>query len=127
MPREGRQHVMIAALCALAACSPRGGGGGGGATAGTPPSDSAFAALQARGGQAMGVNQWTSKHVFEDLPDGGRVVLDRDVPDDSAGVTTIRAHMRVVASAFSRGRFDTPGFVHGRDVPGTAVMAAKRD
>ena len=126
MRRKGR-HAVIAALCALAACSPRAGGGSGTAAAGTPASDGAFSALQARGEQAMGVDQWTSKHVFEDLPDGGRVVLDRDVADDSAGVATIRAHLRVIANAFSRGRFDTPGFVHGTSVPGTAVMAAKRD
>jgi hypothetical protein len=71
------------------------------------------------------VDQYTSAHVFEDLPDGGRVVLDREV-NDSAGVTTIRAHMRDIAAAFARGDFATPGFVHARDVPGTAVMAAKR-
>jgi hypothetical protein len=89
--------------------------------------DSAFGAVQERGRAAMGVDQYTSAHVFEDLPDGGRVVLDREV-DDSAGVATIRAHMRDIAAAFARGDFATPGFVHARAaVPGTAVMAAKRD
>jgi hypothetical protein len=73
----------------------------------------------------MGVDQYTSAHVFEDLPDGGRVVLDRAV-DDSAGVATIRAHMRDIAAAFARGDFAVPGFVHARDVPGTTVMSAKR-
>ena len=73
----------------------------------------------------MGVDQYTSAHVFEDTPDGGRVVLDRSV-DDSAGVATIRAHMRDIAAAFARGDFAIPGFVHARDVPGTAVMSAKR-
>lgn len=112
----------LATVVFLAACSRTGGGGAGAAS-----SDSTFAALQRRGAQAMGVDQWTSMHVFEDLPDGGRVVLERDVPDDSAGVATIRAHMREIAADFGRGNFDTPGFVHARDVPGTAVMAAKRD
>ena len=87
--------------------------------------DTSFAAVQARGKQAMGVDQYTSAHRFDDLADGGRVVLVRD-PADTAGARAIRAHLRDVAAAFARGDFATPGFVHGRDVPGTAVMAARR-
>ena len=59
-----------------------------------------FATMQARGEHVMGVNQFTSAHVFEDLSDGGRVVLDRDDPSDSAGIATVRAHMRDIAAAF---------------------------
>jgi hypothetical protein len=88
--------------------------------------DSAFAAVQERGKGVMGVDQYTSKHVFEDLPDGGRVVLDRDDAVDTAAVTTIRAHMRDIAAAFQRGDFAAPGLVHAQEVPGTRVMAAKR-
>jgi hypothetical protein len=73
----------------------------------------------------MGVDQYTSTHVFEPLPDGGRIVLQRDVPD-SVGTSQIRQHMRTVASAFAAGDFQLPGFVHAQTVPGTAVMAAKR-
>ena len=109
-------------LPAIAACAP-----GDAASHRAAAADSAYAAMQARGHAAMGVDQYTSAHVFEDLPDGGRVVLDRDRADDSAGVATIRAHMHDIAAAFARGDFATPGFVHARDVPGTAVMAARRD
>src|SRR5829696_8368011 len=56
--------------------------------------DSSYAGVQKRGQAVMGVDQLTSKHVFEDLPDGGRVVLDRDDASDSAAVRTIRAHVR---------------------------------
>ena len=80
---------------------------------------------QARGHAAMGVDQYTSSHRFESLPDGGRISLQRD-PGDSAGVAQIRSHMRGIAAAFGRGDFALPGFVHDRDVPGTAVMAARR-
>jgi hypothetical protein len=84
--------------------------------------DSAFAALQQRGETAMGVNQYTSQHVFEALPDGGRIVLQRK-ESDSAGEATIRAHMREISTAFRSGDFALPGFVHATgDVPGTAVM-----
>lgn len=90
--------------------------------------DTGFAAMQARGAdrRGMGVDQSTSVHQFDALPDGGRIELQRAV-DDSAGVAQIRAHLREIAAAFKRGDFSIPGFVHQQQVPGTAVMAAKRD
>jgi len=85
-------------------------------------SDSSFAALQERGETAMGVNQYTSQHVFQPLPAGGRIVLQRK-ESDSVGEAAIRAHMRAIANAFGKGDFALPGFVHDTsDVPGTAVM-----
>jgi hypothetical protein len=74
----------------------------------------------------MGVDQYTSTHIFEPLPDGGRIVLRRDVAD-SAGVETIRAHMRLIATRFAGGDFTIPGMVHAQQVPGTDVMARLRD
>lgn len=88
--------------------------------------DSSFADVQRRGETVMGVDQYTSKHVFEDLPDGGRIVLDRDDATDTAAVRTIRAHMRTIATAFQRGDFALPGVVHAGEVPGTRTMAEKR-
>lgn len=87
--------------------------------------DSAFAAVQSRGAAAMGVDQYTSTHVFEPLADGGRIELERDVAD-SVGVAQIRLHMNAIAAAFANGDFRLPGFVHNREVPGTSVMIAKR-
>ena len=87
--------------------------------------DSAFAAVQARGGTVMGVDQYTSAHVFEPLPDGGRIVLQREV-DDPSGVATIRAHMTDIARRFASGDFSLPGFVHAQTVPGTAIMVERR-
>ena len=75
----------------------------------------------------MGVDQYTSKHVFEDLPDGGRIVLERDDAKDTAAVRTIRAHMRVIETSFQDGNFAAPGLVHAREVPGTRVMAARAE
>lgn len=85
-----------------------------------------FSAMQARGEHVMGVNQYTSAHVFEDLPDGGRVVLERADASDTAAITTIRAHMRDIAAAFRAGDFTKPFEVHAQVVPGTAVMTARR-
>lgn len=105
--------------CFLIACG-RTGTAAPGASA-----DSAFGALQERGATAMGVDQYTSSHVFESLPDGGRIVLQRDSVD-SAGTGTIRAHMRDIAQRFSAGDFSIPGMVHAQEVPGTSAMAARR-
>lgn len=88
--------------------------------------DKEFAAMQQRGHMVMGVDQYTSAHVFEDLPDGGRVVLDRDSAADSSGVATIRVHMRDIATAFRAGDFTKPFQVHAQVVPGTAVMRERR-
>jgi len=87
--------------------------------------DTAFAALQERGKQAMGVDQYTSTHHFDALPEGGRIELQRDV-EDSAGIAQIRAHIREIAHAFKSGDFSTPAMVHLREVPGTRVMAERR-
>jgi hypothetical protein len=87
--------------------------------------DSAFAALQERGAEVMGVDQYTSAHVFEALPDGGRIVLQREM-HDSTGVAVIRAHMADIARRFAAGDFTLPGVVHAMEVPGTAVMAGRR-
>jgi hypothetical protein len=74
----------------------------------------------------MGVDQYTSIHHFVSTPDGGVVTLQRDT-DDTTGIQQIRHHMAEIAAGFRRGEFAVPGFVHDRPVPGTAIMAARRD
>ena len=102
-----------------------GGAGGEAARRRAAAADPAYAGVQARGEVAMGVNQYTSSHVFEPLPDGGRIELQRDTMD-SAGTAAIRAHMADIAVRFAAGDFSLPGFVHAHQVPGTDVMAARR-
>ena len=89
-------------------------------------SDTAFAALQERGRTAMGVDQYASKHRFDDLPDGGRIELRQTTPD-SAGTTAIRKHLAGITRAFAKGDFTIPGVVHAGPVPGTRVMAQKQE
>lgn len=88
--------------------------------------DEGFDALQERGAVGMGVDQYSSEHVFERSPTGGRIALWRDA-EDSAGVETIRAHMRDIAARFSAGDFSIPAFVHDGAVPGADAMARHRD
>jgi hypothetical protein len=88
--------------------------------------DSAFRALQQRGKGTMGVDQDASRHRFEDLPDGGRIELQMREAD-SAGVAAIRAHLRETARQFTAGIFTAPDATHAMTVPGTTVMAAKKE
>lgn len=104
-------------MIALMAC------GRGGASAGQ--SDSAYAAMQRRGHAVMGVDQYASAHVFEDLEDGGRIVLEADNLSDTSAIVAIRHHMRDIAVAFRAGDFARPFRVHAQVVPGTDVMAAR--
>ena len=107
----GLLYAMICTL-ALSAC--------------TSKRDASFDALQQRGQVAMGVDQYTSTHKFDDLTDGGRIELQRDAKDPR-DIATIRAHLRDVMAAFQKGDFAVPGFVHAQEVPGTKVMAAKKN
>lgn len=85
-----------------------------------------FATMQTRGEHVMGVNQYSSAHVFEDLPDGGRIVLERADASDTADIARIRAHLRDIEAAFRAGDFTKPFEVHAQTVPGTAVMSDHR-
>jgi len=87
--------------------------------------DSAFRALQQRGQRTMGVDQYASRHRFEDLPDGGRIELQMKEAD-SAGVAAIRAHLQRIAADFTAGIFTAPDSTHAMVVPGTDVMARKK-
>ncbi len=114
----------MAVLFGLVSCRP--GGDPAAARRAAARDDPAYAGVQARGAVAMGVDQYTSSHVFEPLPDGGRINLERD-DDDPAGSDRIRGHMEQIARRFADGDFQLPGFVHARAVPGTDVMSARRD
>ncbi|HLV26066.1 MAG TPA: hypothetical protein VKZ41_07110 [Gemmatimonadales bacterium] len=88
-------------------------------------SEEAFAELQARGQVAMGVDQYASRHLFDALPDGGRIELQQEAGDAEA-VETIRKHLREIAVQFKSGDFRLPSFVHDHEVPGTKVMTEKQ-
>ena len=116
----------LLALCLLAGAALSGCRSSGAGSSRVAAGDTAFAAMQQRGQHVMGVDQYTSAHVFEDLPDGGRIVLDRDDGSDTAGIAAIRQHMRTIAADFRAGDFARPFAVHDQVVPGTAHMAALR-
>ncbi|MDQ3673330.1 MAG: hypothetical protein M3365_03010 [Gemmatimonadota bacterium] len=115
--RRLQAPLLVASIFVLSACGPADVSPGG---------DSAFAALQHRGEAAMGVDQFASAHVFEPLPDGGRIVLQMKAADRT-GESVIRGHMRDIAKAFARGDFAIPGRVHAiPQVPGAGAMSRLR-
>jgi hypothetical protein len=88
--------------------------------------DTSFSSLQERGRAVMGVDQYASRHRFDDLPNGGRIELQTS-PADTSSVSTIRRHLAGISKAFARGDFSDPMLVHAGEVPGTATMKAKRE
>ena len=135
--REGSvRHPVLLAMLLLPACArstPEASDSGASASAApdtvaamaaarAASNDTAFRGVQSRGAGVMGVDQYTSAHVFESLPDGGRIILERSHAGDTTGVRTIRAHMRDIAVQFRRGDFTAPFLVHAQTVPGTPEM-----
>jgi hypothetical protein len=87
--------------------------------------DSAFQALQQRGGVYMGVDQTKSAHRFDSLDDGGRIELV-STTGDAADVAAIRRHFQTIEGQFRKGDFTTPFAVHAEAVPGASVMSQRR-
>ncbi len=114
-----RRGLAVLALLSATACTRQ--------QATRTSSDSAFAEVQSRGAVVMGVDQAASRHIFEDLPDGGRIVFTMVDSTDTAGAATIRAHLRSVADSFAAGVFTDPALVHATEVPGTATMSRLKD
>lgn len=117
--RSHRPFLTLVFLAALTACQAQS------REAPHAHGDSGFAAMQSRGEKAMGANQYTSAHQFEDLENGGRIALEAAAGDTGA-IPRIRAHFREIARAFGAGDFTTPGFVHAGDAPGANTMSARR-
>src|SRR3954470_11198695 len=111
---NARLYVSVAVLASMSVTASRAQDAG----------DTTFKSMQSRGQMVMGVDQYTSTHRFEDLPDGGRIELQGDQPD-SAGVQVIREHLRVIAEALAKGDFAAPALVHAGQVPGARTMAER--
>ncbi|MGH7664259.1 MAG: hypothetical protein ACRENI_08215 [Gemmatimonadaceae bacterium] len=118
----GRIAIAMTLSIATAACSGRANENGQVASG-----DSSFAELQTRGASVMGVDQYASQHVFETLPDGGRIVLEMRADGDTAAVAEIRTHMRAIVTDFRNGDFAKPFQVHAENVPGTRTMADRSE
>lgn len=71
------------------------------------------------------VEQAAAGQVFETLPNGGIIELQR-APDDSAGMRMVRARLRALAQAFSQGDLTSPTYAHITSAPGARLMTERR-
>jgi hypothetical protein len=81
-----------------------------------------------RAAMVMGFDQQASTHHFRLYDDGGAIEVAANDPADSKNRDAIRSHLSHIAAMFSSGDFEAPMLVHdSTHVPGTAVMAERRD
>jgi hypothetical protein len=88
--------------------------------------DSAFKSMDQRHGMVVGEDPMALEHQFVSQPDGGDIILERQIHEDM-GINQIRAHLLLISRSFARGDFTLPGFVHEKPVPGTVMMAQLAD
>jgi hypothetical protein len=72
------------------------------------------------------VQQAGAGQVFETLPNGGIIELQR-APDDSTGMRTVRIRLRAMAQAFSQGDLTSPAYARVTSTPGAREMAERRN
>src|SRR3954470_4762542 len=70
-------------------------------------------ALKKRGTDAMGFDQDATTHHFRLSATGGSIEATVKNRDDAAVVTTVRDHLRSIASEFAQGNFGKPFATHG--------------
>jgi len=84
-------------------------------------------AMLERGDIGMGFNQMAIHHHFAATPTGGEIIIMSTNMSDTATIREIRSHVRDIQREFSEGNFTRPFYIHAEQVPGTDVMAAKKD
>src|SRR5689334_11566096 len=84
-------------------------------------------AVKDRGAHVMGFDQDATVHHFRLHPDGGSIDIAVKNAGDTANRDAIRGHLPHITQMFSDGNFEAPLLIHGTDVPGSAVMAARKN
>ncbi len=79
------------------------------------------------GDHVMGFSHDKTTHHFELHYDGGVIDVRADDASDTGNRDQIRSHFHHIAQMFTDGNFNAPMLVHGRDVPGTAMMTQVKD
>lgn len=80
-----------------------------------------------RGNMAMGFNQTMIHHHFMSTTTGGEIMIMSNNSSDIKTINAIRSHVKEIQYEFSKGNFTKPFYIHAQIVPGTDVMAAKKD
>lgn len=84
-------------------------------------------AMLARGDIAMGFDQNKIMHHFMATSTGGQIMIVALDSSDSETIRQIKTHVLDIQQEFSQGNFTKPFFIHAQEVPGTKVMAEKKD
>lgn len=119
-----RKLFVVGAVVIVAACDAKRTEVGVPEPATAAQSDTAFKAMDMRHGNVVGTDPMALEHQFVAQPDGGDIILERQIHEDM-GINQIRAHLLLISRSFARGDFSLPGFVHEKPVPGTVVMAQR--
>jgi hypothetical protein len=88
--------------------------------------DAGHHAMQQRGQQAMGFDQYRSTHHFLIQKDGGTIEITAKDSADMTLAAEIRAHLRNIRSALSDGDFALPIFIHQKPPPGVDMLKERR-
>ncbi len=84
-------------------------------------------AMLERGDIAMGFNQSKIHHHFMVTTTGGEIMIMSTNMSDVKTIGEIRSHVRDIQYEFSQGNFTKPFYIHAQVVPGTDIMAVKKD
>jgi hypothetical protein len=79
------------------------------------------------GDHVMGFSHEKTTHHFELHYDGGAIDVRTNDVKDTDSRDQIRSHFHHIAQMFAAGDFNAPMLIHGKDVPGTAVMTRLKD
>jgi predicted ester cyclase len=103
-------------------------------TAAAPPptltkhmNSSSMSSMLQRGDIAMGFNQIKIVHHFIATPTGGEIMIVAQNSNDNDTIKQIRKHVVDIQKDFSEGNFTKPFFIHAQQVPGTNLMAERKD
>ena len=83
--------------------------------------------MMQRGEMAMGFDQNKIKHAFIVTTTGGEIRISALDENDVHTIHAIRTHVKEIQHDFSQGDFNKPFFMHDQTVPGTQIMAEKKD
>ncbi|HET7336956.1 MAG TPA: hypothetical protein VFJ23_03585, partial [Candidatus Nitrosotalea sp.] len=84
-------------------------------------------AMLERGNIAMGFNQSMIHHHFMSTPTGGEIMIMSENMSDVQTIDEIKNHVKDIQYQFSQGNFTKPFYIHAQIVPGTDILAAKKD
>ncbi len=82
------------------------------------------AEVAARGAEVMPFDLEQTRHVFEELDDGGLQIVVAKDPANAEQIRLIRDHLQEEAERFRRGDFGDPATIHGQEMPGLRELRA---